>query len=304
MIKQMHELDFIFLSYDEPNAELLYANLLNMVPWSKRVHGIKGFDTAHKKCAEVSDTELFITVDGDNLVHPNFLDLSIDIPDDQLSHAWSWSGRNNVNGLVYGNGGLKLWSKSFVMDMKSHEHSQDAHAAVDFCWNSSYHDLPGCYSTSIINSTAKQAWRSGFREGIKMSLDQGQRVSAKLFQKSVWPGNIKRLSIWCSVGQDVEHGAWAIYGARMGCHLATMTDDDHLVITDYDQMDHLWSGVSEHDPVENSQILGQRLADNLGLSVSLLSAEDSAFFKSVYVNPPRSATSWDIVGEMAAVQHV
>ena len=38
------DLDFVFISYKEPNCEENYADLLNKVPWAKRVHGVKGFD--------------------------------------------------------------------------------------------------------------------------------------------------------------------------------------------------------------------------------------------------------------------
>ena len=62
------ELDIIYLSYDEPNAEKNYADLLTKVPWAKRVHGVEGSDAAHKACAELSETDRFVTVDGDNTV--------------------------------------------------------------------------------------------------------------------------------------------------------------------------------------------------------------------------------------------
>ena len=35
------EFDVIFLSYDEPNADVHYADLCNKVPWAKRIHGVK-----------------------------------------------------------------------------------------------------------------------------------------------------------------------------------------------------------------------------------------------------------------------
>ena len=38
------EIDIIYLSYDEPNAEQNYTDLLSKVPWAKRIHGIKGSD--------------------------------------------------------------------------------------------------------------------------------------------------------------------------------------------------------------------------------------------------------------------
>ena len=60
--------DIIYLSYDEPNAEQNYADLCKKVPWAKRVHGVEGSDAAHKACARLSETDRFITVDGDNRI--------------------------------------------------------------------------------------------------------------------------------------------------------------------------------------------------------------------------------------------
>ena len=61
----LSEIDCIFLSYDEPNADKNWADLLNKAPWAKRVHGVKGSDAAHKACANLSETEHFITVDAE-----------------------------------------------------------------------------------------------------------------------------------------------------------------------------------------------------------------------------------------------
>ena len=66
--------DIIYLSYDEPNAEKNYADLLTKVPWAKRVHGVKGSDASHKACAKLSKTSRFITIDGDNRIDENFID--------------------------------------------------------------------------------------------------------------------------------------------------------------------------------------------------------------------------------------
>ena len=110
MQHRIDSFDFVFLSFDEPNAELLYSKAVDIAPWIKRVHGVKGFDSAHLACAAASDTEFFITVDGDNEIYPEFLDLTMDIEPHQNDHAWTWAGRNHINGLVYGNGGLNRWS--------------------------------------------------------------------------------------------------------------------------------------------------------------------------------------------------
>jgi hypothetical protein len=298
------DLDFVFLSYDEPNSELLYAELEDMIPWCKRVHGIKGFDAAHRACADASDTDFFITVDGDNRIYPEFLDLEMEITEIQHDHAWTWAGRNNINGLVYGNGGLKLWSKSFVYGMNSHENANNSAKAVDFCWDPKYHEVWGCYSDSIMNGSPQQAWRAGFREGVKMSLDRGDRVSPGDFNSRIWYGNINRLCIWSSVGQDVENGIWAMYGARMGCHLAMATDADHAIISDYDAMADLWRDVSSRDPVSRCAEIGDSLRTLIGLDITMLNADDSRFFKRVYMNPPRPWMSSEQISHFMATRNV
>ena len=117
--------NFVFLSYDEQNAEKNYANLKRIIPWAKRVHGVDGTDAAHKACAELSETKHFITVDGDTVIDPKFLNVQLDttamgLDDD---YQFSWCGNINVNGLKYGNGSLKMWTKDFVKNMKTHENT-------------------------------------------------------------------------------------------------------------------------------------------------------------------------------------
>jgi len=101
------------LSYDEPNAEKNYADLCKKIPWAKRVHGVKGSDAAHKACARLSETDRFITVDGDNVISQEFLTKEFDFDEnrDLEKCVISWTARNTINGLMYGNGGLKCWAK-------------------------------------------------------------------------------------------------------------------------------------------------------------------------------------------------
>lgn len=279
--------DFVFLSFDEPNAELCYSKTADLIPWVKRVHGVKGFDSAHLACADASETDFFVTVDGDNIVYPEFLNLEINIEQHQHDHAWTWAGRNSINGLVYGNGGLKLWSKSFVRQMKSHENAVDTKNAVEFCWDARYHDLLGCYSTSYPNGSPQQAWRSGFREGVKMCLDRGERVSVSEFHTKIWHGNINRLCIWASIGQDIENGIWAMYGARMGAYLALLTDNDHTIISDYDLMQQQWEEIKNNNAYAECENLEAILQNKVGLDITIMRPAESKFFKRVYMNPPR-----------------
>src|SRR6056300_995113 len=133
--------DIIFLSYDEPNAEKNYADLLTKVPWAKRVHGVEGSDAAHKACANISETENFITIDGDTIIDPKFLEVVLDLDDLKATaeHQFSWAGKIDVNGLMYGNGSIKMWTREFVNNMQTHENTDGAaETQVEFCYFDNY----------------------------------------------------------------------------------------------------------------------------------------------------------------------
>ena len=233
------ELDIFYISYDEPNCEEHWADLLNKVPWAKRVHGVKGFDAAHKEAAKQSETDRFITVDGDNIVMDDFFEQVLDVPDqdhdgNNISESiFSWNAKNILNGLVYGNGGLKCWPTQYVLDMKTHEAADDGEG-MEFCWKLNYIQLNDTFSEVHQTASPFQAFRAGFREGVKMSLDQGARVRADEFKDKIWWQNYNRLQTWCNIGSDVENGLWAIYGARLGCDMTVLSEWDTNLISDYD----------------------------------------------------------------------
>jgi len=282
--------DIIFLSYDEPNAEKNYADLCSKVPWAKRVHGVEGSDAAHKACADLSETEYFVTVDADNIVDPTFLNVEIDLNELGLdnSYVFSWCGKVHVNGLMYGNGGLKLWTRKFVHNMRTHENSVDGDSKgkVEFCFDDKYYQFNENYSTSYTNATAMQAWRAGFREGVKMALDQGNKVDDI---SNTWWQNLDRLKIWCSVGADVENGLWSVYGAREGLVKTMLTDWDYSNVRNFQWLNEHWDNksISEDELLESTIGYGKRIKDALDIEVADLDAAGSRFFKSVYQNTPR-----------------
>lgn len=285
------EQDIIFLSYDEPNAEKNYADLLSKIPWAKRVHGVKGSDAAHKACADLSETEYFVTVDADNIVDPEFLNVEVDIDELGLTpdHVFSWCGKVHVNGLMYGNGGLKMWTRKFVHNMRTHENSVegDERGKVEFCFDDKYYQFNDNYSVSYTNASPWQSWRAGFREGVKMSLDQGAKVDDL---RKVWWQNYQRLLIWCQVGADVDNGLWSVLGARQGCYMTNCTDWDYANVRDFEWLNNFWeSDVKNLNPKEESERLGLEILKGTGVDISAspLDAQQSKFFKAVYQNTPR-----------------
>ena len=289
--------DIIYLSYDEPNAEQNYADLCTKVPWAKRVHGVEGSDAAHKACARLSETDRFITVDGDNQINPEFLTQEIDFDEhaDLSSSVISWAGKNAINGLVYGNGGLKCWPKEYVLKMKTHENAdpKNKHAQVDFCWDTQYIQMEGTYCDVYNNHTPQQAWRAGFREGVKMALDRGIRVNKEQFAQLHWK-NLHRLYIWLMVGADAQNGDWAMYGAREGLYKTMCTDWDFVNVRDFEWLNDYWDCKDISDLDKQTKDLGKMLIKeiNLPIAVNPLDEEQSKFFKTIYQNPMRMSNKF------------
>jgi hypothetical protein len=283
------DLDCIYLSYDEPQKEEFWLKIKNMVPWATRVDGVKGSDAAHKAAGEASTTERFILIDGDNMPDENFFNLQLDFTDKDPTYKlaqYRWRAVNAVNGLRYGNGGMSSWTKTYVANMKTHETSDGSDTtAVDFCMDSSdnlYWAMHDCYSTTYPNHTPFQAWRAGFREGVKMVLDRGAKPSIDDFKDRVASRNLNNLTIWHNVGADVENGHWAIYGARLGTYMTMLTDWEYRDVADFDNYPALWEEHKNGDPLMGSEMLGDELAAKLGLPMCIFNPEQSKFFKRHY----------------------
>jgi hypothetical protein len=284
------DLDCIYLSYDEPQKEEFWLKIKNMVPWAKRVDGVKGSDAAHKAAAEASDTERFILIDGDNMPEEKFFDMQLDFRDKEPVYKraqFRWKAINNINGLRYGNGGMSSWTKDYVMNMKTHENQKDGDIAriADFCMDSKdniYWAMYDCYSTTYPNMTPFQAWRAGFREGVKMCLVAGAKPTVDDFKVNVASRNLNNLTIWHNVGADVENGVWAIYGARLGTYMTLLTEWDHTNVQWFDNYLSMWDEYKDKDPQVSAEFFGNALSDKLGLPICTLNAEQSKFFKRHY----------------------
>jgi hypothetical protein len=280
------DLDCIYLTYDEPQREEFWVQIKNMVPWAKRVDGVKGSDAAHKAAAQASDTTRFVLIDGDNLPDPSFFNQTLVLPNEEYENAvFRWRARNNINGLMYGNGGLSSWTKEFVYAMQTHEHSDgSAETQVEFCFDPLYWAMHDCYSTTYPNASAFQAWRAGFREGVKMCLNRGSKPSVAEFQSRVHSKNLDNLTIWHNIGADVEYGEWAIAGSRQGTYMTMLTHWDHTQVQDFAELEKLWETVKEQQP----RLLANRLADELhtqlDLPMLIMEAEQSRFFKQHYLS--------------------
>jgi hypothetical protein len=123
-----------------------------------------------------------------------------------------------------------------------------------------------------------------------MCLERGGRpLPAKELKSHVAGENLNRLRIWCSVGADAPQGKWAMFGARLGCKMLCLGQWDHSLIRDYEWFGRFWRESIENARIEESLAsLEQELNEKLDLGITTMSEQDSRFFKSVYINPPRN----------------
>lgn len=193
--------DIIFISYNEPNAEKNYSLLKDRFPLAKRVNGIKGIHQAHIAAAKKSFTNMFWVVDGDAEILDSF-NFNYEVPKDQLDFVHVWRSKNPINDLEYGYGGVKLLPKKLTISMNINN--------IDMTTSISHLFKPMNEISNItaFNTDPFSAWRSGFRECVKLAsstIDRQDHLETTA-----------RLKIWCSVGRDKPYGEYAIRGALEG----------------------------------------------------------------------------------------
>lgn len=282
---RVSDLDFVYISFKEPNKEENWADLKSKVPWAKRVDGVVGFDSAHKAAAEKAETDFFISVDGDNIVDERFLLETLDWTKTDPMSVHRWRARNNINGLVYGNGGLVGWPKDTCLKMQTHENAVADENQMDFCWGVPHENLHNCYSTTVINATPRQAFIAGYREGVKMSTEKGKPISAKDYSRQVWRSNLNILSTWMTIGADVEHGKYAMLGARMGCfYTVCEPNNDFFKIRDLEDMEKYFEEISIDNIDEDLLMFGNSLRQQIDMPIAEYDEEDSKFYR--FVMPP------------------
>jgi hypothetical protein len=292
-INLLKNYDCFYLTYDEPEKEQRWNTIKKLIPHAQWVDGIEGFDKAHKECARISKTDRLTIIDGDNQFLSPLPTLKVPRRLLEKKYVLSYSSKNNINGLSYGNGGLKSWPRDVLLSSKTHEESTDEEGAVDFCFKIPYYQMPESPTQTIVNLTPYQAFRAGYREGVKMSLLGGKVINlhsnkSKTLKDFIPRSNYYRLKVWMEVGRDVENGSWAIYGARLGLMNLMNNRDTLNDIREYSWFKTYWESIYPKENLESEiKELGRRLAPILGESVIEYDANGSLNFKKTIKNPRR-----------------
>lgn len=207
------ELDVIFISYQESNAEHNWQRVLEKAPRAKRVNGVKGIFEAHKAAAQLSTTDMFYVVDGDAyLVDEMNFGFQPTIYDRDCTHIWR--AKNPINKLVYGYGGVKLFSKQVLMDTQQWV-TLDLSTSVI----SKIKIVDAVSNITAFDTDELSVWRSAFRECVKLCYN--------IVSNPTDIDSQGRLDTWLTVGNDHQYGKCAMSGAAYAVKWANENKDDY-----------------------------------------------------------------------------
>ena len=175
--------DVVLLTYHDADAEQKYQKLKEHVPHAKWVKDVDGIFEAHQAAAEVAQTKMFWVVDADAQIHEDFKFHYIpDQYDQETVHVWN--SVNPITGDVYGYGGVKLFNRQQVLDATSW--------GLDFTTGLSkrFKVIDEVSCITAFNTDAFSAWRSAFRETVKLAGKRDKDSKARL-ERWLSPQNLE-----------------------------------------------------------------------------------------------------------------
>lgn len=206
-------MDIVFISYDEPSAEQRYNKLKERFPRAKWCKGVLGQTLAYITAASMSDTDYFFAVFPKNELADDF---DFSFQPDRLRNPCHYIFDCYIPSidLRYGWGGVILYNKDLVYKTTKPD--------LDFTMSQAHHSVPLLSAISNCNETPLLAYRSSFREVIKL-LQMKPTVESQY-----------RLKKWLALGTGVN-AEWLHRGAVDGkVHYETYKDDYTKLMYSYD----------------------------------------------------------------------
>jgi hypothetical protein len=190
-------LDIVFIDNGEPNAEENYQHL----KWAAeranniKIHrssGVNGRVAAYQAAAELSTTPWFFAVFAKLRVNSEF---NWAWQPDRLQEPkhYIFNAFNPVNGLTYGHQAMIAYNKELVLG--------NTGVGLDFTLDSAHEVVPLLSGTAEYAHTKWSAWRTAFREVLK--LKGSDDVESRY-----------RLDKWLTVDLSHSNGQYSIYGAE------------------------------------------------------------------------------------------
>tara|TARA_B100000902_G_scaffold389154_1_gene435856 strand:- start:3095 stop:4384 length:1290 start_codon:yes stop_codon:yes gene_type:complete len=199
-------MDIVFISYDEPGAEARYKKLKERFPRAKWCKGVMGQTLAYMTAAMMSETDYFFAVFPKIDIVDDF---QFDFQPDRLKHPchYIFNCYNKVIDCTYGHDGVILYNKQLVM--------QTTKPGLDFTLSQPVQTVNILSAINTLDETPLLAWRTAFREVIKLKL-----------QKPTVESNY-RLKKWLAIGKG-KNAEWVNKGALDGVEFVEQGNDPYL----------------------------------------------------------------------------
>ena len=195
--RHMHKespLDIVFIDNGEAMAEYNWLQLPH-VTIPNRIHrssGVNGRVAAYHAAARLSTTPWFFAVFAKLVVSETF-DWSWQPDRMQEPKHYIFHARNPANGLEYGHQAMIAYNRELMLNNPG--------VGLDFTLDSAHEVVPIMSGTAEYLHTPWMAWRTAFRECIK--LRSSNDVESRY-----------RLDKWLNNHGAVKNGKWSIYGAQ------------------------------------------------------------------------------------------
>jgi hypothetical protein len=187
-------LDIVFISNGESNADYNYNILLSTLLGSyNRLHWVKnvnGRAAAYHAAAKASTTPWFFAVFAKLCINKDF-DWSWQPDRLQEPKHYIFHAKNPCNGLVYGHQAMIAYNKELVLTNPG--------VGLDFTLDSAHEVVPILSGMAMYNETPWMAWRTAFREVLKLKCNTDVESEYRVTQ-------------WCK-NSESKNAIWSKHGA-------------------------------------------------------------------------------------------
>lgn len=190
-------LDIVFIDNGEPNAEANYQHLKWVAERANeiKIHrssGVNGRVAAYQAAAKLSTTPWFFAVFA-KLEVSSLFDWSWQPDRLQEPKHYIFHAKNPVNGLEYGHQAMIAYNKELVLNNPG--------VGLDFTLDSAHEVVPILSGMAHYNETPWSAWRTAFREVLKLQASLPDVENEYRIKK--WRENTSsKNSIWSMRGAD------------------------------------------------------------------------------------------------------
>ena len=204
LIKSKNVVPVFFCSNGETNADENWNHLVKLVPHAIRIDGVDGRRKMFHRCVDFcGSAKQFFVVTGKNYITDRTV---FDLPvENYIGMHTIFYAKNMSNRLEYGHMGVVLYDKELVLNTPEN-------FGLDFTQYSKTQTIPRVVSEAVFATTSFEAWRTAFRETVKLTL-KDDTDSEFLLNR------------WLAFAEG-DNSDWVLRGAEDGHQFALENKDD------------------------------------------------------------------------------